>query len=226
MTSDVYRAVDEYFAGLFDDDDPGLEAALARSDSAGLPAIAISPMIGRLLRVLALACNARTVLEIGTLGGYSALWLASGLPQDGRVVSIEVDPRHAVVARENIARANAGDRIEVRVGDALDVLANLREESHGPFDMVFIDADKPPYAEYFEAALALSRPGTLLVADNIVRRGAVTAAGGDAAAQGARRFNARVASDPRVEAAFIQQVGLKGHDGMAVAVVIAGGSEA
>ncbi len=224
MGNDVYSAVDEYFLDLFENEEAASAETLERSQAAGLPAIAVSPMIGRLLRVLAMACSARTVLEIGTLGGYSALWLAKGLPEGGRVMSIEVDPRFAAVARENIVRAGAGDVVEVRIGDALHVLAKLHEEAAGPFDMVFIDADKPRYVDYLNAILPLSRPGTVIVADNIVRGGAVAQPRGDAAAEGARRFNAALASDPRVEAAFIQQVGIKGHDGMAVGVVTRHGS--
>lgn len=219
MTDDLYATVDAYLEDLFDGEDPALAQTLERSAAAGLPAIAVSPTIGRLLQVLALGCGARSILEIGTLGGYSAIWLARALPAGGRVISLEVDPRHAAVARDNIDRAGVTDRVEVRVGNALDVLAELRHNRAGPFDMVFIDADKPRYTEYLQAALELVRTGAVIVADNVVRGGAVSRTGGDEAAEGARRFNAALAADPRVTAAFVQQVGVKGHDGMAIAVV-------
>ncbi len=182
------------------------------------------PSLGRFLHVLALACSARSILEIGTLGGYSTIWLARALPVDGRLLSLEVEPRHAAVARENLAHAGLGDRVEVRVGAALGVLKDLRDNGADPYDMVFIDADKPAYTEHLDAALQLSRPGTLIVADNVVRGGKVTlGAADDEAVVGIQRFNAALAADPRVTAAVIQQVGVKGHDGMAIAVVRATG---
>ncbi len=219
VNDDLYAAVDAYLEGLFGGQDPELAEVLEHSATAGLPAIAVSPVMGRLLQVLALVCGARSVLEIGTLGGYSAIWLARGVPADGRVLSLEVDAQRAAVARDNIDRAGMADRVEVRVDDALETLAQLREDGADPFDMVFIDADKPRYTEYLHAILELARPGTLVVADNVVRQGAVAVAGGGEAAEGARRFNAALAAHPRVTAAFIQQVGIKGHDGMAIAVV-------
>jgi predicted O-methyltransferase YrrM len=216
----VYAAVDAYLEGLFGSEDPVLAAALERSSAAGLPEINVSPAIGRFLQVLALACGARSILEIGTLGGYSTIWLARALPPDGMLISLEYQPVHAQVARENIARAGLADLVDVRVGRALDLLARLDQEGAGPFDMVFIDADKAPYTEYLRASLRLARPGTLIVADNVVRAGKVVhPAGDDENVAGVQRFNAAVASEPRVTAAFVQQVGVKGHDGMAIAVV-------
>ena len=220
MSDAVYAAVDGYIEDLFGEPDPILRAALEHSESAGLPAIQVSPGLGRLLGVLALACGARSILEIGTLGGYSTIWLGRAVAPDGRVVSLEVDPHHADVARENIARAGLADRVEVRTGRGLDLLVELHDAGAGPFDMVFLDADKPAYSDYLEAALPLCRPGTLIVADNVIREGKVTSdAAGDDAVDGAQRFNAALAGDPRLRAAFVQQVGIKGHDGMALAVV-------
>jgi predicted O-methyltransferase YrrM len=215
-----YVTVDRYLDELYGPPDPALTAALERSDAAGLPQIAVSPNLGRLLHVLALACAARTVLEIGTLGGYSAIWLARALPPGGRLVPLEYDPKHAAVARDNVEHAGLADRVEVRVGRAIDLLAELEREGAGPFDMVFIDADKAPYAEYFQAALRLSRRGTLIVADNVIRRGDVArGASDDGAVTGAQRFNAALAAEPRVASSIVQTVGVKGHDGMAIAVV-------
>ncbi|CAN5162876.1 O-methyltransferase [soil metagenome] len=220
MGTDIYTAVDTYVDGLFGGDDPVLRGALERSAAAGLPAIHVSAGLGRFLHVLALACGARRILEIGTLGGYSTIWLARALPPDGALITLEAEPRHAAVATENVAQADLADRVEVRVGRALDLLDELGREGAGPFDMVFIDADKPPYTEYLHAALRLARPGTLIVADNVVREGKVALGStDDEAVAGVQRFNAAVAADPRVAAAVVQQVGVKGHDGMAIAVV-------
>lgn len=217
---DIYTTVDRYLDGLFETDDPALDAAVARSEAAGLPAISVSPSHGRLLQVLALTCRATRILEIGTLGGYSTIWMARALPPDGALVTLEREHAHAEVARDNIAEAGLADRVEIRVGPALDTLAALERDAVEPFDMVFIDADKPPYADYLAAVLRLSSPGTLIVADNVVRSGEVAlGASDDAAVTGIQRFNAELAAQSAVTAAFIQQVGVKGHDGMALAVV-------
>jgi caffeoyl-CoA O-methyltransferase len=216
---DGFVAVDAYLDELFGGDDPTLAAALEHAHAAGLPAINVSPNHGRLLHVLVLARGARRVLELGTLGGYSAIWMARALPPDGRLLSLERDPAFADVARGSITRAGLADRVEIRVGRALDTLADLEREGAGPFDMVFIDADKQPYAEYLQAVLLLSAPGTLIVADNVVRGGAVTETSDDPAVTGVQRFNAALAAESRVAGAVIQMVGAKGHDGMALAVV-------
>lgn len=217
---DVWTAVDHHLEELFAASDAALDGALARSDDAGLPAIAVSPMHGRLLHVLARARGARRILEIGTLGGYSTVWLARALPPDGQLVTLEYEAEHAEVARTNLAAAELADVVEVRVGAALDTLADLERAGVEPFDLVFIDADKPPYAEYLQAALRLSAPGTLIVADNVVRGGAIVDADpDDPAVAGIQRFNAALAAEPRVTASVIQMVGAKGHDGMAFAVV-------
>lgn len=220
MSDSLWTAVDDYIEQLFLPDDPALTAALADSVAAGLPTIAVSPAQGKLLMILARASGARRILEIGTLGGYSAIWLARALPGGGRLVSLELEPKHAGVARANIARAGLAGRVEVRVGPAVESLAHLAAEGAEPFDFVFIDADKPGYVDYLHGAMRLSRPGTLIVADNVVRQGKVLdAAGDDSNAQGARRFNEELAAEPRLSAVVLQTVGSKGHDGLAIAVV-------
>ncbi len=180
----------------------------------------MSPLQGQLLATLAIAVRAREILEVGTLGGYSTIWLARTLPPGGRMVTLEVEPAHARVARANLARAGLADRVEVRLGRAVDSLAQLARERHLPFDLVFIDADKERYEEYLEGALRLSHPGTLIVADNVVREGRVAAANSDdPRVQGVRRFLARLGAEPRVSASVVQTVGSKGYDGFALAVV-------
>jgi predicted O-methyltransferase YrrM len=202
--------------------DRALAAALQASAAAGLPPIHVSPSQGKLLMLLAQLMGARTILELGTLGGYSAIWLARALPEDGRLITLEANATHAEVARANIARAGLGDRAHVRVGNALDTLAELAAEGHAPFDFVFIDADKPSYPDYFQWALKLSRRGTLIIADNVVRKGAVIdAASTDPNIQGMRRFHELVAAESRVSATAIQTVGSKGYDGFSLAVVTA-----
>jgi predicted O-methyltransferase YrrM len=216
----LWAAVDDHLESLFGPADAALDDALARSDDAGLPRIAVSPMLGRLLQVLALARGARRILELGTLGGYSTIWLARALPPGGRLVSLEAEPRHAEVARINIAAAGVDDVVEIRVGAALDTLAELEREGTAPFDLVFIDADKPPYTEYLQAALRLSAPGTLIIADNVVRGGRIADPTiEDPAVAGVQRFNAALAAEPRVTGTVLQLVGTKGYDGMALAVV-------
>ncbi len=219
MTEELWTAVDRYFGDLLVAADPALDEALADSAAAGLPAINVSPVQGKLLHLLARAIGARNVLEIGTLGGYSTIWLARALPDGGRVISLEADPRHAEVARANIARAGLDDRVEVRLGMALDLLPELAERAE-PFDFVFIDADKPNNAAYFDWALKLSRAGTIIVVDNVVRGGEVIAAASDSpTVQGVHRFLERLAAEPRVSATAIQTVGGKGYDGFAIALV-------
>lgn len=219
MNEDVYHEVDRYIEDLFGPPDPVLTAAQDRSTGAGLPDIALSPTLARFLHVLALAAGATSILEIGTLGGYSAIWLGRALPPDGRLVSLEIDPEHAEVARRNLAEAGLAEQADIRVGDALATLAELGREGAGPFDMVFIDADKPSYTAYLDAALRLARPGTVIVADNVVWRGEVASESDDETVAGLRRFNAALAEDPRLTGCLVQQVGVRGHDGMAIAVV-------
>jgi predicted O-methyltransferase YrrM len=223
MTQQRWSAVDRYITDLLLPPDPSLDAALEASAAAGLPAHNVSPAQGKLLQLLALMQGAHTILEIGTLGGYSAIWLARALPAGGRLVALEADPGYAEVARANVDRAGLADVVELRVGPALDTLPLLAAERRGPFDMIFIDADKRSNAEYLGWALELSRPGTVIVADNVVRGGAVADDGdGDATVQGVRRFYELLAADPRVSATAIQTVGLKGHDGFAIGLVTGG----
>ena len=220
MTQEQWTTVDQYLAGLLVPDDPALEAAQQASAAAGLPAISVSPTQGKLLWLLARMQQARSILEIGTLGGYSTIWLARALPDGGRLVTLEAEPRHADVARENIARAGLDSVVDLRVGQALDTLPRLEAEGRGPFDLTFIDADKPNTPEYFHWALKLSRPGSLIVVDNVVRKGAVAdAESDDPSVQGMRRFLEMLAAESRVSATAIQTVGSKGYDGFAIALV-------
>jgi len=200
--------------------DEAFSAALAESDRAGLPAIQVSPPQGRLLELLARMLQARAILEIGTLGGYSTLWLARGLAPGGRIVTLEVDPKHAEVAKRNFARAGRSNAIEQRLGPAIETLPRLLEERAGPFDLIFVDADKPSLPDYFSWSMKLSRPGTLIVVDNVVREGdVVNAKSADASVQGVRRMNERIAAEPRVSATTLQTVGGKGYDGLAFVLV-------
>ena len=212
-----WAAVDAYFAGLLTPDDAALADALAANAAAGLPAHDVSAAQGQMLALLVQISGASRVLEIGTLGGYSTIRMARALPPGGTIVTIEADPHRAAVARANMVRANVADRVELRVGAALDVLPTLA----APFDLVFIDADKPNNPAYLSCALALSRPGTVIVADNVVRGGAVVdAASGDANVQGVRAFLEMVGSEPRLAATAIQTVGEKGWDGFVLARVV------
>jgi predicted O-methyltransferase YrrM len=221
MTQTQWTAVDNYITDLFTLADPALDAALQAIADAGMPPISVAPNQGRLLQILALSVGARSILEIGTLGGYSTIWLARALPAGGRLITLEADPRHAEVARANIARAGLADVVEVRLGKAIDTLPQLATEGRDPFDLVFIDADKPSTAAYFEWALKLTRRGSLIIADNVVRNGAVAnAASADANVQGVRRFNAALAAEPRVTATVLQTVGSKGYDGLAIGIVM------
>lgn len=220
MDKGQWTAVDQYITTLLDPPDAALDDALRASAAAGLPEIAVSPPHGALLTVLARAMGARRILEIGTLGGYSAIRLARALPPGGRLITLEVNPRHAEVARSNIARAGLADRVEVRVGPATASLAALADEGAAPFDLVFIDADKTGYTEYLHASLPLSRPGTLIIADNVVRQGRVIDPDDEHEnVRGVRRFLAAVAAEPRLLATVIQTVDSKGYDGLAIAVV-------
>jgi predicted O-methyltransferase YrrM len=220
MIQEQWNRVDQYFTDLLVRSDPKLEAALKASDAAGLPQIQVAANQGKLLMLLALAQGARRILEIGTLGGYSTIWLARALPSDGRLITLEAVPTHAKVARENIDRAGFAGQVEVRLGRALETLPQLRAEGLGPFDFIFLDADKRTYPEYLEWCIKLSRRGTTIVADNVVRSGAVAdAASRDADVQGVRRFLELLSTDQRLSATAIQTVGTKGYDGIALAVM-------
>ena len=219
MSDKTWRAVEDYFDGELLAADSGPDAALCASIEAGLPPIQVSAAQGKLLQLLALAQGAQRILEVGTLGGYSTIWLASALPPEGQLVTLELNPRHAEVARQNFLRAGLADRIDVRVGPALESFAQLRVQPGRPFDLVFIDADKINNLAYVQAALDLSRVGTLIMVDNVVRDGAVIARERDAAAEGVRRLAAWVGKDPRLAATVIQTVGDKGYDGFLLARV-------
>jgi len=220
MSQDQWTAVDRYVTDLFVAPDPALENALATSAAADLPAINVSPAQGKLLHLLARAHGARNILEIGTLGGYSTIWLARALPAGGRLITLEANPKHAAVARANIAQAGLTRVVDLRLGQAIETLPQLAAEKLGPFDLIFIDADKPGYPDYLFWALELSQPGSLIIADNVVRNGEVAnAASTDPNVHGVRRYNALLAAEPRVTATVLQTVGSKGYDGLAVALV-------
>jgi predicted O-methyltransferase YrrM len=221
MTQERWTEVDRYFTDLLIAPDPVLDAALASSAAAGLPSISVSATEGKLLQLLARMQRAHKILEIGTLGGYSTIWLARGLAAGGRLITLEADPKHAEVAKANIARAGLAEVVEIRLGPAIETLPQLADEGRGPFDLVFIDADKESYADYLVWALKLSRVGTVIVADNVVRDGAVVAASDDARVQGIQRFNQLLARESRVSATAVQTVGSRGYDGFALALVIA-----
>ncbi|WP_030273735.1 O-methyltransferase [Streptomyces sp. NRRL B-24484] len=220
MSQPTWTAVDDYFNHLLVEEDAALLAANATSETAGLPPHQVAPNQGKLLHLFARMVGARTVLEIGTLGGYSTIWLARALPEDGRVVTLEADPRYAAVAAGNLARAGLDGRVDLRLGRALDTLPRLAEEGAGPFDLVFVDADKPSNPDYLEWALRLTRPGSVIVGDNVVRDGAVTDAdSSDPRVQGVRRFTELIAAHPRLTATTLQTVGTKGYDGFTLALV-------
>jgi predicted O-methyltransferase YrrM len=220
MSEDRWTAVDDYISERLIPPDGALEQALRASAAAGLPQIAVSPPQGKLLHLLARIHGARTILELGTLGAYSTIWLARALPDDGWLVTIEADPSYASVAQANIAAARLEDRVELRVGPALELLPVLAEERRQPFDLIFIDADKQNTPHYFAWALQLSRPGSVIVTDNVIRRGAVIdPAADDPRIEGMRQFHELLRHEPRVSATTIQTVGSKGYDGFNVALV-------
>ena len=216
----TWTAVDEYVSDLLSPHDEALEQAIVGSVDAGLPAIQVSPPQGKLLALLARSIGARTVLEFGTLGGYSTIWLGRALPDGGRVITLEAEPSYAEVARANLERAGLVEKVELRVGAALETLPRLAEEGAGPFDLVFIDADKANTPAYFEWSLERTRPGGLIVADNVIRGGAlIDEADDDPAIAAQRRFHEMLAAESRIDATTIQTVGGKGYDGFAVALV-------
>ena len=216
MDQRTWTAVDQYVQQVVGTSDAALEAALERSAAAGLPAISVSPAQGKLLHLLARATAARRILEVGTLGGYSAIWLGRAVAPDGRVVTLELSEEHAAVARENLAAAGLADVVEVVVGRAVDTLSGMQDD----FDLVFVDADKPSNADYVSEALRLTHPGSVIVVDNVVRGGAVIDPDGDANVQGVRRLNDLLRSEPRLSATTVQTVGSKGYDGFTLALVV------
>lgn len=220
MTQEQWDEVDRYITELVVKPEAALGEALKASDAAGLPSINVTAGHGKLLHLLARAIGARRILEIGTLGGYSAIWMARALPPGGRLITLESDPKHAEVARKNIARAGLADVVEVRLGEALTTLPRLVEEGAGAFDLIFIDADKEGYPDYLTWSLRLARKGSLIFADNVVRGGAVSdARSADSRVRGVRRFNEMLAAEKRVSTTIIQTVGSKGYDGFALALV-------
>jgi caffeoyl-CoA O-methyltransferase len=220
MDPELVAEVDRYIADLLAPQDDALLATIKSLDQAGMPQQSVSPNQGKLLYTLALLCNARNILEIGTLGGYSTIWLAKALPQDGRLLSLESNSLHAEVAQKNIALAGLSSQVEVRIGKAIELLPRIATEISTPFDLIFIDADKPPYTEYFQWAIKLARPGALIVADNVIREGKVLDLHStDEKVLGVQRFNQMLATNTEVTATILQTVGIKGHDGMAIAIV-------
>jgi predicted O-methyltransferase YrrM len=221
MTQEIWNAVESYLNENLAPADIALQATLKNNIAAGLPTIDVAAHEGKLLYLLARMRSARRILEIGTLGGYSTIWLARALPDDGTLVTLELDPKHAEVATANIAGAGLASKVEVRLGPALDSLSKLHQERAKPFDFIFIDADKSGYPAYLDWSLRLSRPGTVIVADNIVREGKVAdPKSNDPSVRGVRRFLEQMAANPNLEATAIQTVGTKGYDGFALAVVI------
>ena len=220
MAEDLWTEVDQYFSGKLLPKDPILDAAIESAEKAGLPPIAVSPNQGKFLHMLAQLIGARAILELGTLGGYSTIWLARGMRSGGRLTTIELDPKHAEVARSNISRAGLKDVVEIRIGSALDVLPQLSAEKRGPFDLIFIDADKQNIPAYFEWSMKLSHPGTVIIVDNVVRDGEVIDPNSpDDRIAGVRKFVDVLAADSRASATTIQTVGTKGYDGFTMVLV-------
>ncbi|HYT65577.1 MAG TPA: O-methyltransferase [Vicinamibacterales bacterium] len=218
MTPETWKAVDNYIGSLFIPPDAGLDGAQRAAIEADLPPIAVSAAQGKLLQIIARMCRARRILEIGTLAGYSTIWLARALPADGRLISLEFDPKHASVAAGNMQRAGVADRVEIRVGRAIDSLPAL--EGGEPFDLVFVDADKPSTPDYVRWALKLTRRGSVIIVDNVVRNGGILdASGADADSKGMREAMALIGAEPRLTTTAIQTVGAKGYDGFAISFV-------
>jgi predicted O-methyltransferase YrrM len=220
MSQDTWSAVDHYITDVLGLTDDALESTQQACDEAGLPAIAVSVPQGKLLYLLARVREAKRILEIGTLGGYSTIWMARALPPDGRLITLEIDPRHAQVARANLDRAGFADSVDVRVGPAIKELPRIAQQNEGPFDLVFIDADKPSIPDYFAWSLKMSRAGSVIIVDNVVREGAVIdSRSEDAAVRGVRRLNEMLAAEDRVTSTTIQTVGTKGYDGFTMILV-------
>jgi len=220
MDKQLFGQVDRYISDLLLPHDPILEDTIKSIEFSGLPAISVSANQGRFLQIMVLLCKANRILELGTLGGFSTICMARALPEEGKLISLELDPLCAEVAQKNISKAGQGNKVEIRIGKALDLLPQIVEANEGPFDLIFIDADKPPYAEYFEYAVKLSRPGTLIICDNVIREGKVLDPHcEDELVQGVQRFNKALSKDQRVAATIFQTIGAKDHDGIALAVV-------
>lgn len=220
MNTEIFSQVDKYINGLLAQEDKALTDTIESLDNEEMPQHSVSANQGKFLQVMMITCNAKKVLELGTLGGYSTIWLARALPENGKVITIEVDKHYGDVAQKNINNAGLSQKVDLRVGKAMDILPNLIAENDDPFDMIFIDADKPPYTEYFEYALQLSRPGTIIICDNVIREGKVLDNNStDEKVQGVQRFNIMLSENKNVTATILHSVGVKEYDGMAIAVV-------
>lgn len=220
MDIEIFSQVDNYISNLLAPEDKALTDTIESLDAEGLPQHSVSANQGKFLQVMMIVCNAKKVLELGTLGGYSTIWIARALPENGKVITIEVDKHHGEVAQKNIDNAGLSQKVDLRVGKALDILPQIIEENGEPFDMIFIDADKPPYTEYFDYALRLSRPGTLIICDNVIRDGKVLDNNStDEKVQGVQRLNKMLSNNKNVTATILQTVGVKEYDGVAIAVV-------
>lgn len=220
MNTEIFSQVDKYISGLLAQEDKALTDTIESLDNEEMPQHSVSANQGKFLQVMMITCNAKKVLELGTLGGYSTIWLARALPENGKVITIEVDKHYGDVAQKNINNAGLSQKVDLRVGKAMDILPNLIAENDDPFDMIFIDADKPPYTEYFEYALQLSRPGTIIICDNVIREGKVLDNNStDEKVQGVQRFNIMLSENKNVTATILHSVGVKEYDGMAIAVV-------
>lgn len=220
MENKIFEDVDKYIENLLIPQDEALLKAEESLTIENIPLISVSPNQGKLLQILALTCSAKRILEVGTLAGYSTIWLARALPEDGKLVTIEFEPHHSEVAKKNITRAGLDSKVQVITGKAMEIIEQLIEEKTEPFDMIFIDADKPPYTEYFQLAIKLSHPGTLIIADNVIRNGDILNENStDEKVLGVQRFNKFLSECKEVNATIIQTVGVKEYDGMAIAVV-------
>ncbi|HSZ34129.1 MAG TPA: O-methyltransferase [Puia sp.] len=220
MDTHIFKEVDNYISSLLIHEDEVLLSVPQTLKDANLPFSTVSPNQGKFLHIMALACNAKNILELGTLGGYSAIWLARALPENGKMITVEIDPARAAVAKKNIARAGLSGKVEIRVGKAMEILHQLKQENAEPFDLIFIDADKEPYAEYFQLSLQLSGPGTFIIADNVIREGEVMNEKiKDGFINGVQRFNNLLAMTPNVTSTIIQTVGIKPHDGISLSIV-------
>lgn len=220
MNQEIFSAVDHYISKLIAQETDALKHADQATADAGIPLMNVSPVQGKMLQVFARMCNAKNILELGTLGGYSTIWMANALPDGGKVTTLEVDPTYATVAQKNIEYAGVQDKVEIRVGKALDILPQLAGEGLPPFDMIFIDADKPPYTEYFYWAIKLARPGSIIIADNVIRNAQVLDENHpDEKVQGVQRLNSSLADNKAVTSIILQNVGSKEYDGMVLAVV-------
>lgn len=220
MNEQIFGKVDQYISNLLAPEDQVLKDTIKSLDEEGFPQISVTANLGKFLQVMVILANAKKILELGTLAGYSTIWLARALPADGKLITLEIEQRHSDLAKKNIEKAGLSDKVDFRVGKAIEILPQLIENGEGPFDLIFIDADKPPYAEYFEYALSLSRPGTVIICDNVIREGKILDENtSDEKVKGVQRFNKLLQSNKKVTATIIQTVGVKEHDGMAIAVV-------